>query len=259
MNPTAFHNPLRLLLGALAVCLLICGSARAGERSSWERTGGASLTGSGNPMSERRSVAPFQAVALTGSMTLVLRQAAREAVEVRADDNLLPLIETTVVERKGVPTLEIGTRRGASYSTRQPIVVSVDVVDLKALSLSGSGDTVAEGLKVGDLQARIAGSGDLRLQQLSAGSLTVKIAGGGDVMASGRAGKLSISIAGSGDVAARELEADEVSVSIAGSGDANVNARTTLRVAIAGSGDVAYSGNPTVETSIVGSGDVKKQ
>ena len=62
----------------------------------------------------------------------------------RADDNLLPLIETNVVERKGVPTLEIRTRRGASYSTRQPIVVSVGVVDLKALSLNGSGDAVAE-------------------------------------------------------------------------------------------------------------------
>ncbi|HEY0856469.1 MAG TPA: head GIN domain-containing protein [Albitalea sp.] len=259
MNPTAILGPLRPLLGALAASLLCLGSAFAGEGSRWDRAGGASVAGSGHAASERRSVAPFKAVALTGSMTLVLRQAAREAVEVRADGNLLPLIETTVVERKGVPTLEIGARRGASFSTRQPIVVSVDVVELKALSLSGSGDAVAQGLKVGELQVRIAGSGDLRLQQLSADSLVLKVAGGGDVTASGRTGTLGISIAGSGDVAARELEAEEVSVSIAGSGDASVNARATLRVAIAGSGDVAYSGNPTVKTSIVGSGDVKKQ
>lgn len=249
MNPKASLKLLRPRLGMLVAWVLISGSAFAG----------ADITGSGKPADERRNVVPFHAVVLTGSMTLVLRQATREAVEVRADDNLLPLIETAVVERRGVPTLEIGTRRGASYSTRQPIVVSVDVVDLRALSIAGAGDAVAEGLRVGDLQVRVVGSGDLRLQQLSADSLTIKVAGGGDVIASGRTGKLSMSIAGSGDVAARELEADEVSVSIAGSGDAHVNARTALRVAIAGSGDVAYSGNPTVKTSILGSGHVKRQ
>lgn len=256
---TAFLSPRRYLLGALVAGFVMNGSVHAAEGSWWERFGGTSITGSGQLVSEPRPVVPFQAVNLKGSMKLVLRQAAKEAVEVRADDNLLPLVDTAVVERNGLPTLEIATKRGASYSTRHRIVVTVDVVGLKALTLSGSGDAVAEGLKVGELQARIVGSGDLRLQQLNAEALAVKVSGSGDVLATGRTNRLAISIAGSGDVIARELEADEVSVSIAGSGDARVNARTGLDVSIAGSGDVRYTGDPAVKVSIAGSGDVKKQ
>jgi len=69
------------------------------------------VVGSGKLANEARAVGRFQAIRLSGSMNLVLRQAGKEAVDVRADDNILALIETTVSNRAGVPTLEIGPRR----------------------------------------------------------------------------------------------------------------------------------------------------
>src|SRR5260221_8311318 len=54
---------------------------------------GERVVGSGRVQSERRAVSAFQAIVLRGSMKLVLHQGAREGVELRADDNLLPLIE----------------------------------------------------------------------------------------------------------------------------------------------------------------------
>ena len=53
-------------------------------------------TGSGHPASEARAVSDFQAISAAGPIKLVVRQTAREALQLRADDNLLPLIETTV-------------------------------------------------------------------------------------------------------------------------------------------------------------------
>jgi hypothetical protein len=233
----------RILLAMLASSFLMGAAAAAG------------ITGSGKVASEGRPVSAFQAIVLKGPMQLVLRQAAKEAVEVRADDNLLQLVETTV----NGGTLEIAARRGASYTTRNSIVVTVDVVTLKELALVGTGDATGDGLKAGELKVRIEGAGDLRLRQLSADALAINVSGSGDVTVSGRTGKLGVSIAGSGDVATRELEADEVSVNIAGSGDAHVNARKTLAVAIAGSGDVDYTGEASVRTSIAGSGTVQKR
>lgn len=260
MHPTAFLSNRRYLLGALAAGFVMAGTAQASEDGPWtERSGGNMVIGSGKVINEARAIGGFQAVHLKGSMKLVLRQAGKEAVEVRADDNLLPLIETAITSRGGVPTLEIGARRGTSYSTRSRMVVTVDVVDLRLLEISGSGDAVGDGLKTGELQLKIVGSGDVQLRQLSAGAFGVQVSGSGDVSATGKTGKLSVSIAGSGDVSAKELEADDVSVSIAGSGDARVNARKTLTVSIAGSGDVDYTGDPAVKTSIAGHGSVKKR
>jgi len=246
-------------LAAAWLGLALAGAAAAQGGLFSEHNGGPPVAGSGRIVTEPRAVPPLRAVHLQSAMHLVVRQRAREAVEVRADDNLLALVETRVTERDGLPTLEIALRRGTGYATRERIVVTVDVVTLEALRVSGAGDALAEGLKVSGLKVRLDGSGDVALRGLEAQSLALALAGSGDVQASGRAGALAVSITGSGGVAASELPADRVDVSIAGSGDAQVHARRTLAVSIAGSGDVTYTGEATVSQAVAGSGTVSRR
>ena len=217
------------------------------------------VQGSGKLQTEQRSVGSFSAVEVHASLNVVLRQGVREAVELRADDNLLALVETRVVGRSGVPTLEIRMRDHTPYSSRNPITLTVDLVTLSSLSVRGSGNVSGDGLKAPALKIAVAGSGNVKLQKLSLDEASLKISGSGNAELAGKAGRLALSISGSGDINTRELEADEVSVSIAGSGDASVNARKTLSVSIAGSGDVEYTGDATLKTSIAGSGHVKKR
>ena len=161
-------------------------------------------------------------------------------------------------DRGGVPTLEIGTKDGASYSTRNVVVATIDLISLSALTLSGSSDVTCEALKSPVLQIAVSGSGNLRLHQLDVDQLMVKVSGSGNVDFSGRASTLGLKIAGSGDANTRALEADDVAVSVAGSGDVTVNARKTLKVDLAGSGSVAYTGSAAVTSSIAGSGSLSK-
>ena len=220
----------------------------------------AATTGSGKALSETRAVSGFQAIALPGSIDVVVRQASSEGVQVRADDNVLPLVQTLVEGSGDTRTLRIQFKAGVSVRTKTPVVVSVDVIKLSAVSSSGSGNIRIEALKTPQLSLSISGSSDARLQQLDTDQLSVSIADSGDVQASGRAGKLDVSIAGSGDLRARELAAGEVSVTIAGSGDASVTAQKTLSVAIAGSGDVDYGGGAVVTNKrIAGSGSVRQR
>jgi len=216
------------------------------------------VTGSGKPQTDARAVSGFQAIATRGSIKLVLRQGTREGVELRGDDNILPLIETRVVDRGGVPTLEIGPKKGESYSSRNPMVATIDLVTLRALTIAGSSDVACEALKTPALEIVVAGSGNLKLHQLNVDELKLRVSGSGNAEFSGRATTLGIKIAGSGDADTRALEADEVAVSVAGSGDVMVNARKTLAVSVAGSGSVAYTGLATVTSSIAGIGRVKK-
>lgn len=82
---------------------------------------------------EKRAVTGFQEVAVGGSMKEVLCQSGREGVEVSADNNLLPLLETRVSNG----SLIIELKRNASIYTRNPVVVTVDFIALKALSIGG--------------------------------------------------------------------------------------------------------------------------
>jgi hypothetical protein len=218
----------------------------------------ASISGSGKSATEMRSVAEFQAVALAGSMDLVVRQGV-QSVQVEADDNLLPLLETVVEGTGQGSTLLVRWKKGQSLYTRSKVRVTVVLPQLSALAASGSGDLTLESFNTPALKVVISGSSDARLQGLVTGELNISISGSGDVAASGTTGKLKVGIAGSGDVSLRELKADDVTVSIAGSGDATVHANKTLNISIAGSGDVVYTGNPAVKSSVAGSGSVSKR
>lgn len=246
MRPIA-PTPRRALC-ALALTMLSMGAAQAAS------------IGSGKAATEAREANGFAAISLRGDMDLVVRQGARAAVQVTADDNLLPLLQTTVEGAGDKRTLVIQWPRGQNIRSRAKTVVTVDVIKLTALASSGSGDIAVEVLKTPQLALSITGSSDARLSGLDTNELRVAIAGSGDVQASGKAVKLNLSIAGSGDVRARDLSADDVTISIAGSGDASVRANKTLAVSIAGSGDVEYAGAATVTNRrIAGSGSMRQR
>ena len=219
----------------------------------------APTVGSGRSTTESRSLAEFQAIALGGSMDLVVRQGNTQSVEVAADDNLLPLLETVVESGRHGATLQVRWKRGTSVSTRSKVLVTVVVPKLVALAAAGAGDMRIESFNTPSLQLSISGSGDARLAGLSTGELGIRISGSGDVVGNGSAARLKLSIAGSGDVRLTEMKAEEVSVTIAGSGDVAVNANKTLEVSIAGSGDVSYTGNATVKSRTAGSGSVNRR
>ncbi len=219
----------------------------------------ATLQGSGKSATESRSVGEFEAIAVSGSMDIVVRQGTQPALQVEADDNLLPLLETVVESGSKGATLHIRWKKGEYLHTRSKVKVAVVATKLSALSSAGAGDIRLEAFKTPALQVTLAGAGEARVQDLVTDELSVRISGSGDVSGSGSAGKLAVSIAGSGDVRLTDLRSDDVSISIAGSGDAAVNAQKTLNVRIAGSGDVSYVGDPAVKTSVAGSGSVKKK
>jgi hypothetical protein len=217
------------------------------------------VRGSGKAATETRNLAEFQAIGLNGSMDLTVRQGATQSVQVEADDNLLPLLETVVESGSNGATLQVRWAKGKNLYTRSKVHVTVVVPKLTALASSGSGDLTIESFNTPALKLAISGSSDARMNSLTVGDLVVSISGSGDVAANGSAGKVMVSIAGSGDVRLADLKADDVSVTIAGSGDAAVNAAKTLDVRIAGSGDVTYGGNPALTTSISGSGEVRRR
>lgn len=208
-------------------------SSSVSSRSSSSATG--ANDGSGNVTSETREVSGFDEVELNGVGNLSIRQAGNESLTVEAEESVLPKIRTEVVDGR----LFIGPEPNTNIETNEPINYELNVEDLRALELSGSGD--------------------IEVEDVSVDALTVTIDGAGTVEISGRADSQEVSVDGSGEYLAEDLESKNVEVSVDGAGSAVVNASETLDAKVGGAGSVEYVGNPTVNQNVSGVGEVRKR
>ncbi len=216
--------------------------------------GGNFISGSGHEVDVARKVGAFTTLRLDSSIDVHARQGATPSVSVHADDNIEPLVETSI----DGDALVVRLKKDSSFRTNHNVVVDVVFTSLTATQQHGSGDLHIDKLSGPKFESTIAGSGDLKIDSVQLGSFALSIAGSGDVVIAGSADEARIGIAGSGDVDARKLAAKRVSISISGSGDAHVNASEAIEAKVAGSGDVSYSGHPhDVSRRVSGSGSIE--
>jgi hypothetical protein len=214
----------------------------------------AGLQGSGNVKFQSRDVHDFDRVELAGIGTLNITQGTTEALTVRAEDNLLPKLESVV--QRG--TLTLAPVPGANLRPTKPIVFDLTVKGLHGIDVAGSGDVRASGLTADQLVLGMSGSGSMNTSRINAGTLTVQVSGSGDVTVSGQASRQMVTVSGSGMYTARDLSSQQAVVSVSGSGSSALNVSDSLTAIISGSGDVTYLGTPAVQRRITGSGSLTK-
>jgi hypothetical protein len=219
-----------------------------------EITGGSGprVNGSGVVAEEVRAITGFSSLAVNSAVDVRLKAGTAERVTVRADDNIVPLIDTRVDNGR----LIVGVQPGVSYRTRHAPVVTVEFVQMNGVQILGSGDVRADVIKAQVFEVSVRGSGDVFVERIDSNVLAVSITGSGDVTARGRADSVAVHVDGSGDARLDGVEARQAAVRIRGSGDVRVHAVESLRVDIAGSGDVRYRGTPQLMKKVAGSGDV---
>jgi len=186
--------------------------------------------GSGVAATQARTVKPFTAIDLTGASDVTVRVGTQQTVLVRADDNLISRVETSV--RRGVLVV---SERG-SFARNLPMRIEVTVPHLDSTRLIGSGMISVEGVHARTFTAELVGSGVLTI--------------------AGTADKLDARLAGSGSMQLGQLAARSVVASVPGSGRLDVEASQNLHASISGSGAIVYGGHPTLEHSVTGSGAI---
>ena len=214
---------------------------------------GNSVQGSGNIITREREVAEFSKVHLRGSGKVFLTPGETQSLEIKTDDNIMPLIETDVSGNK--LTISHGNNRLRPTFFE----VYITIQKLEGIRISGSGDIVGNDRFVTDmLYVEISGSGDMDLE-VEAGLLENKISGSGSLQLSGKAEEYTISVSGSGKINAFDVDAKHVSVRVSGSGNCRISASESLDARISGSGDVYYRGQPRIDARISGSGSLKSR
>jgi len=211
--------------------------------------------GSGTVVSESRNLHGFNAIVIAGVGTARVTQTGAESVVVEAEENLVPLITTTVENGR----LRIGLKSGVSISPTRPIVYTITVAKLESADISGSGAIEAGDIKADRFTARISGSGNLAIGHVAATQFTCEVSGSGNVRVAGQADDVDLGISGSGSIRAADLQCRAADVTISGSGSAAVHTTERLTGSISGSGSLQYRGKPSaVETRVSGSGSVSR-
>lgn len=233
---------------------------------------------------ETRAVETFTKISFRVPGKLYLRQGSPQKVELQGSKEFLAEVESKVDGDRLVIGKEGKWNWGWNWGSDDKIIAYVTVKDLNAISVSGSGDLIAETKFItSDMDLNVSGSGSLQIELEASGELeadvsgsgyidlkgscrsfnsdisgsgkvmmstTIKekasfgISGSGKVEASGTANEVKAVISGSGRVYAANLETEKCEVRISGSGDVQINVKSELDANISGSGSVSYKGNP---------------
>ncbi|HRQ51602.1 MAG TPA: head GIN domain-containing protein, partial [Agriterribacter sp.] len=212
------------------------------------------IRGNGNITTESRAVSNFKGIQLRGSMNVHLVKDAGYAVEIEAEENIIPYIETYVNDGK----LIVRYKDDVNINNRRDVTVTVALPELEEAGITGSGDITGETKFTGndEIELEITGSGSMRLN-VDAPAIEAKITGSGDMYLSGNTRDIKCSSTGSGKIDAGELKSENAVVKTMGSGNIHVFASVTVNATINGSGDITYKGGGAVSSKIHGSGSVK--
>ena len=211
--------------------------------------------GSGKVISQERRVSGFSRVSLSGIGQLIISQGETESLTIDAEDNVLPLITTTVV----VDTLHIDFKNDNFQDNvipTKPVIYHLAVKNINGIELSGAGSVDAANLTSDNLTVSSSGAGSVHLRTITAQSISSEISGVGGCDLSGKVTSQTINISGTGNYNAPDLESQDATVVISGAGGATVWAKNALNVTVSGAGTVYYYDNPTITKTISGVGSV---
>jgi len=197
--------------------------------------GTTTIKGSGNIVTESRSVSGYTAFSFSGAGDLNITQGDTESLSITTDGNLMDYIESSV--QGG--TLHIQFSNGVSLDPSEGIDFDISVIELNSVTFSGAGSLEADSLNV------------------DAATFDIEVSGVAECGIAGSVEEQNISASGTLDYDGADFECSTATVDISGVGDVTVWVSDTLDVVISGVGNVYYWGSPSTTTDISGIGDVQ--
>ena len=195
---------------------------------------GTHVRGSGHVVTVSRHVGSFDAIVASGASTVVVERTGAEGVELTAEDNLLPYLETEV--RGGV--LYLGVKEGVNLSPRRDILFYVESYEVVEVDASGA---VSMELDVGWVP-----------------QLWVSLSGASHLLAWGEADEQDVSVSGASRHDALDLQTRWTRVDASGASLADVWVGERLDVVASGASHVRFRGSPEVRADVSGASTVTR-
>ncbi len=216
---------------------------------------GERIKGSGNVVTEERTVSGFTGLDVSGAIRVELWQDAAYSVKVEADDNLQEYVEVTMEGSR----LRVKHRSNTSINPSKRIVVHVYAPVLKSFDVSGASSIKGNTLITSDKEVEIDLSGASSVSlDVKAPKVDIEMSGASNVTLKGETRDVSIEGSGSIDVEALDLLAENVKVDISGASSVKAYASVKLDASLSGASSVRYRGNAAISSHTSGASSIKK-
>ncbi|GAA4087862.1 head GIN domain-containing protein [Mucilaginibacter panaciglaebae] len=201
------------------------------------------LRGSGHVVTEKRKVADFTKLEISGAYDITLVQDSTLAVSVAADDNLLKEISTDISGG------ELKIKTGKNICPSSGIAVTIGVHDLQEIEASGAVNLNTRGkLVTKNLALKLSGANKLSLE-LDAANVTTTASGVSELNLKGQASSHVVNLDGGGKVHAFDFIVGNYDLQTSGASEFEINVLHELTVNSSGASSVKYKGNPAAINS----------
>lgn len=187
-------------------------------------------TGTGGIKTETRQAAPFSKIEAGFGIRITVGIGASKPLEVRAQENILPIIVTDVQD----DTLRI--RGNSEFDSSTVVEVTIVTPTLTSVSLGGGSS------------ARITG--------IAADRLGVAVGGGGSITATGTVGALSLMMTGGSDAKLADLMAKTVGIELSGGSTAALRASDGVSGSASGGSHATVAGDARLNVQVSGGAEV---
>lgn len=218
-----------------ATIVSVCAAAAwVGGCGTSPTTPTANIAGSGHVVTEVRPVGGFTAVSVSGAGRLVIEQSGTETLAITAEDHILPLLRTVVVDGR----LVIGAVSGTSINPTREILYRLGVRTLTDIEASGA----------------------IRVEStnIEADRLSLGLSGASTAHIAGTASRLILAASGASTCLVDGVRSLEVRAGLSGASYGRVRAAHFLEANVSGSSRLEYFGDPVLVANVSGSGFVRR-
>jgi hypothetical protein len=215
---------------ALLIALLV---------SSCQYDIGDSIKGSGKIATETRSISEdFTGIEVSRGIEVEITQNTSKTIEVKADDNIIEYILTTVEDG----TLLITLDKSIKNSSTKKVMVSMPIIESLRTS-SGSSIESRNTLVVSKIEVKASSGSDIELK-VEAENIQCESSSGSDIMIEGKALKLETSSSSGSDIDAKNLLTNDVIANSSSGSSISVHPILSLNAKASSGGDIIYYNNP---------------
>lgn len=212
-----------------------------------------SIKGNGNVVEETRTVEEFSKISVSRGMNVYISQGTTNKVLVKADENLLKVIDTYVDDR----TLKVTALKGIRNATSNKVFVTVTNLEF-VKSTSGSNVFSEDTLQFGNLELRSTAGSNMRLSLL-AGDIEISAAAGSNIFLEGTAKSVNMKASSGANIKAGDLQTEKCNVKVSSGANIWLNVKNGLNAKASSGGNIWYKGEPNpVEVEKSSGGNVFK-
>lgn len=214
----------------ILLCLAAVALASCGDK----------INPSGNVISVEREVGGFSKIMVAHGINATVTMGDETSLKITADDNVIPYIETFVMDG----ALNVRVRRHTSFRGNPTLRVSIVAVELSGCSASGGSSIKFVNQLTGPAIGVDLSGGSRYDGSIEAGEVNAHLSGGSVMETSGTASKLNLECSGGSIFGDFDFATDEVNANLSGGSRTTLTVNEKLTVNASGGSTFRYRGDP---------------